>query len=58
MKAIYKRENLIITAFDAEDVITTSGDIPTPTPPVTLKREIENVYRTFGSLNDAPSSWF
>ena len=58
MKALYERENLIITAFDAEDVITTSSDSPTP---FTLKREIENVYRTFGSLNDAndaPGSWF
>jgi hypothetical protein len=40
-KPLYERENLIITEFDAEDVITTSGITPDPQPTV-LKREMEN----------------
>ena len=32
-KEIYERMILSITEFDAEDVIVTSGEEPTPTPP-------------------------
>ena len=57
----YERTKLIITEFDAEDVIITSGEVTPPTPeeptnPVRLL-EKENVYRSFGSF-DAPGSWF
>ena len=56
-KALYERENLIITEFDTEDVITTSGTTPDPQPTV-LKRELENAYGSFDSFNQAPGSWF
>lgn len=32
-KETYKRTKLDITLFDAEDIIITSGEEPTPTPP-------------------------
>ena len=56
-KPLYERENLIITEFDAEDVITTSGITPDPQP-TALKREWENAYGSFNSFNKAPGSWF
>ncbi len=56
-KPLYERENLIITEFDTEDVITTSGITPDPQP-VALKRELENAYGSFDSFNKAPGSWF
>ena len=56
MKPEYKRENLRITAFDIEDVITTSGS--EQQEPVSLKRELENAYGSFNSFNNVPGSWF
>lgn len=56
-KPLYERENLIITEFDTEDVITTSSITPDPQP-VALKRELENAYGSFDSFNKAPGSWF
>ena len=55
MKPEYKRENLKITEFDTEDVITTSGKLE----PVKLM-ERENRYGSFGSFDfdQAPGSWF
>ncbi len=53
MKPEYERTDLIITEFDAEDVISTSG-IVTPEP---QRREIENSYRSFNSFG-APGPWF
>ena len=55
-KPLYERENLLITEFDAEDVITTSGVNPDPTESVS--RDWENAYDSFDSFNQAPSSWF
>ena len=52
MKSVYERTNLIITEFDTEDVIITSGSIdpsPEPEPPLSTKRE--NAYDAFGSYN-------
>ena len=54
-KPLYERENLIITEFDAEDVITTSGLIPDPTESVSIERE--NAYGSYNSFN-APGPWF
>ena len=56
-KPLYERENLIITEFDTEDVITTSGGQESPQP-ILLKRELENAYGSFDSFNQAPGSWF
>lgn len=54
-KPLYERVNLIITEFDTEDVITTSGITPDPQ---TLKAERENAYNSFKSFNKYPGSWF
>ena len=54
-KPLYQRENLLITEFDAEDVITTSGVNPDPT--VSALRERENAYCSYKSFN-TPGSWF
>ncbi len=54
-KPLYQRENLLITEFDAEDVITTSGVNPDPT--VSVSRERENAYGSYKSFN-TPGSWF
>ena len=56
-KPLYERENLIITEFDTEDVITTSGITPDPQPSP-LMAELENAYGSFDSFNKAPGSWF
>ena len=40
-KDIYERMILSITQFDAEDVIVTSGEEPTPTPPTYTPGEYE-----------------
>ena len=56
-KPLYERENLIITEFDTEDAITTSGITPDPQP-LPLKAELENAYGSFDSFNQAPGSWF
>lgn len=62
MKSVYQRENLKITEFDKEDVITTSGVIPVdpdpthPDEPVKPLYERENAYRSFNSFMGG--SWF
>ncbi len=56
MRSVYERENLRITEFDKEDVITTSG--VQPTEPIVLLREKENAYGTFNSFDQTPGSWF
>lgn len=59
MKPVYQRENLRLTEFDAEDVIVTSGLLPTdPTSPEDIAFERENAYGSFQSFNQAPGSWF
>lgn len=55
MRSVYERENLKITEFDTEDVITTSGKQPSDAP---LRRELENSYRTFNQLDLPGSSWW
>ena len=56
MKPKYERENLKITEFDTEDVITTSG--VTPTESIALL-ERENRYGSFDSFDhQAPGTWF
>lgn len=58
MKSVYERTNLIITEFDTEDVITTSGPSTDPTePPVITKRAKENAYGKFSDF-ELPGSWF
>lgn len=54
-KPLYQRENLLITEFDAEDVITTSGVNPDPTEYDSSERE--NAYSSYNSFN-IPGSWF
>ena len=56
MKPEYKRENLIISEFDTEDIITTSGQ--EHPQPMNSKRELENAYGLFDSFHQAPGSWF
>ena len=55
MKPEYKREDLRLTEFDTEDVITTSGITPEPTHSL---KELENFYNSYDSFNAAPGSWF
>ncbi|MBQ6336459.1 MAG: hypothetical protein IJI50_04425 [Ruminococcus sp.] len=58
MKSVYERENLKITEFDTEDVITTSGE--EQQQQLTTLFERENAYRSFNQL-DLPtngSSWW
>ena len=54
-KPLYQRENLLITEFDAEDVITTSGVNPDSTESDSIERE--NAYGSYNSFN-APGPWF
>lgn len=54
-KPLYQRENLFITEFDAEDVITTSEVNPDQTEPDSSERE--NAYGSYNSFN-TPGSWF
>ncbi|MBQ3264776.1 MAG: hypothetical protein IJH07_03275 [Ruminococcus sp.] len=57
MKSLYERTSLVITAFETDDVIVTSGE----TSHETLKMERENAYGSFGSFQspqNAPGSWF
>ena len=56
MKSVYERTNLIITEFDAEDVIATSEDTPY-VPPTPLLSEIENAYRAIVDLTKGSFSW-
>ena len=61
MRSVYERTSLIITEFDTEDVITTSGETPTPTEPdVVHTLERENRYGSFTSfdLKGPGGSWF
>ena len=59
MKSVYERTTLIITEFDTEDVITTSGEAPTPTEPDVLPLlERENRYGSFRSFEGPGGSWF
>lgn len=55
-KPLYERVNLIITEFDTEDVITTSGITPDPQP--SLRAERENAYGSFDKFNIFPGPWF
>ena len=56
MKTVYERTALIITEFDAEDVITTSGQSPDdPEPEYSIARD--NSFRSFNSFR-GPGSWF
>lgn len=57
MKSLYVREDLTITEFDVEDVITTSGEIPDPTTPEETLYERENAYRSHKSLQGV-GNWF
>lgn len=61
MKSVYERTNLIITQFDTEDAITTSGAAPDPPEPVSERMlERENRYGTFTTfdLKGPGGSWF
>ena len=53
MKPVYERENLRLTEFDAEDVITTSG-VTAPEK----EEETDNIFGMFRTFNMAPGSWF
>lgn len=60
MKSVYERTNLIITQFDTEDVITTSGEVP-HVPFTAKKLERENRYGSFGTFDLKPPTtggWF
>ena len=57
MKSDYIRVIFKISEFDTEDVITTSGMLPTdPTDP-TGDSEKENQYTDVGDF-DGPGNWF
>ena len=61
MKSVYERTNLIITEFNTEDVITTSGETPDPTEIIVKEEERENRYGTFSTFDlKGPNngSWF
>ena len=53
MRSVYERENLKITEFDTEDVITTSGE--EQQQQLTTLFERENAYRSFNQL-DLPTN--
>lgn len=55
MKPEYKREDLRLTEFETEDVITTSGITPEP---IHSLKELENFYGSYNSFNSTPGSWF
>ena len=58
MKSVYERTNLIITEFNTEDVITTSGESVTPTPdPQNVLKVNENAYYDHNTI-DVPGDWF
>ena len=55
MKSVYERTNLIITEFDTEDVIITSGSVtPTPDsdpePPLTSRDNALSAYGAYGGV--------
>ena len=53
MRSVYERENLTITEFDTEDVITTSGS----DDPKGKAYEEENAIGDIGGF-DGPGNWF
>jgi len=55
MRPVYERENLVITEFESEDVITTSGVVPDPTNP---NAAMDNRISTYHSFNRSPNPWF
>ena len=61
MKPVYQRENLKITEFDAEDVISTSGSLPEintePTTVLSEESEKENAHTDISGL-DGSGGWF
>ena len=59
MQKIYKRADLVITAFDVEDVITTSGVIPPVTPPAQDPDPEDPIHVDYGSgSSDPPFDWW
>ena len=60
MKSVDERTNLIITEFDREDVIATSGAVEPTEPPTAVVYERENRYGSFGTFDLKPptGSWF
>ena len=61
MRSVYERTNLIITEFNTEDVITTSGAAPEPITPFEAKKlERENRYGSFDAFDLKPPTggWF
>ena len=54
MRPEYVRENLILTEFDTEDVITTSG----VTPDTSTRMLTDNSFGSFGSFDKVPGSWY
>ena len=50
MDSIYEREDLLITEFDIEDVITTSG--------IGQGSEKENAYGDSDELDNPPGLWY
>lgn len=55
MKPLYEREDLKLTEFEAEDIITTSGISPQPSY---SKQDWENKYVGANELFDVPGTWF
>ena len=62
MKPVYERSVLILTEFDNEDIIATSGIVPVvpdPTEPPTTASEKDNVHSSFSTFaKGGPGSWF
>ncbi|SCX30295.1 hypothetical protein SAMN02910436_02572 [Ruminococcaceae bacterium P7] len=62
MKPAYERIKFKITEFDSEDVITTSGLLPTdptnPDGPSLSASEKENIIGGYSEYNQLPGSWF
>ena len=56
MKSVYERTNMIITEFDTEDVITTSGAEEDPTS--AALNEKENYYSAYNNFRRSPGAWF
>ena len=54
MKSVYERAKLIITEFDTEDVIVTSGQVITPS-----ELDYDNYYHAVENFDIAPpGNWF
>lgn len=62
MKPVYERGSLMITEFDTEDVITTSGMLPedptNPTDATYATDEKENIIGGYDDFNPTPGAWF